>query len=231
MWTRSRSAQLFSRHYRFLASVFVVIILVLMSGLATYAASPQEVGVPTAGQNALELIGEIEQNGLSFNGYGYLTYIAGVPNDQMFTDPVDHSEATAHFTYVSTAKLTARSILNGIFALDAAGSTTIYYNDQPAASFDTPDTFGAGTAIAVSAERWQNIVNVQAPDTGIATGISEFTETSATPFTINGTDYQLGHVNLLLRFSYTGEGHRSDKVLPAANFVIAGYSVVGGDIQ
>lgn len=230
MWTRSRLARQFTHQYRFLTAVIIVIALVLVGGLATDAASPQEVGVPTAGQNAMEMVGKIDQNGLNFSGYGYLTYIAGIPNDQMFTDPLNHSEATAHFTYVSSAKLSARSEIEEIYALDAAGSTTIYYNDPPAATFDDPSSFGTGTAIAVSNERWQSIVNVQAPNTGITTGISEFTETSATPFALNGSDYQLGHANLLLRFSYTGEGKRSDAVLPAASFVVAGYSVVGGDL-
>ena len=228
---RTRLSLSVARKYVFLVVVLAVAVFSLMSSVVTYAASPQEVGVPTAGQNAVEMVGKIDQNGLDFNAFGYLTYIAGVPDDQMFTDAINRSEATAHFTYVTSAKLTTRSMIENLFVLDAAGSTTIYYSDQPAATFDDPASFGAGTAIAVSSERWQNVVNVQAPDTGIATGMSEFTETSATPFTLNGTDYQLGHANLLLRFSYTGEGKRSDKLLPKSSFVVAGYAVVGGDSQ
>ena len=193
----------------------------------TVAADAQEVGVPPNGENALELIGKIDQNGPAFNGYGYLTYISGIPDDQMFSDPTNHSEATAHFTFSSTATLSARSVLETLFVLNATGSTTLYYNETPGGDFTDATTFASGTPIAVSSERWQNIISVQAPDTAIDTGISQFTETSATPFTLNGVDYQLGHENLLLRFTYAGEAMRTDKVLPKSTIVIAGNAVVG----
>ncbi|MFN8527716.1 MAG: hypothetical protein U0670_03790 [Anaerolineae bacterium] len=160
-------------------------------------------------------------------GYGYITYIAGIPEDQMFTDPSNHTESTARFTWASTATMTARSVVDNIFMLNAAGSTTFYYNETPAGDFSNPASFTSGTAIAVSSERWQNVVNVQSPDTAIAVGGSQFTEISNTPFMLNGVEYQIGHTNLLLRFAYTGEGHRSDRILPSSNFVIAGNAVVG----
>lgn len=211
----------------FIAIVIITLLLVLNIQI-THAATPQEVGIPPAGQNAIEIIGKIDQNGLAFNGYGYLTRINGIPDDQMFTDPLNHSEATAHFTYASTANLTARSVIEKLFVLDAAGSTTIYYNDKPIGDFKDPKSFAAGTAIATANERWQTVINVQSPDTGIATGMSEFTETSATPFTLNNTDYQFGHTNLVLRSSFTGEGNRSDKILPKSIIVIAGNATAAG---
>jgi hypothetical protein len=208
----------------------VICAVVLTAGLVsqrTQAADAQEVGVAPDGANAIELIGKIDQNAAAFNGYGYLTYISGIPDDQMFSDPTNRSEATAHFTFASTASLTARSVVETIFMLNAAGSTTIYYNDTPAGDFTDPTTFASGTPIAVSSERFQNIINVQAPDTAIDTTISQFTETSATPFTLNGSDYQFGHVNLLLRLTYTGEGKRTDKILPNSTILVAGNGVVG----
>ncbi len=218
---------------RFFVPAFILILIVstllLLNIQTTHAATPQEVGIPPAGQNAIEIIGKIDQNGLSFNSYGYLTRINGIPDDQMFTDPVNHNEATARFTYASTANLTARSVIETLFVLDAAGSTTIYYNDQPKGDFKDPKSFVAGTTIATANERWQTVINVQSPDTGIATGISEFTEASANPFTLNGIDYQFGHANLILRSSFTGEGKRSDKILPKSVIIIAGNAVaVGG---
>ncbi|MBI1278406.1 MAG: hypothetical protein GC179_09785 [Anaerolineaceae bacterium] len=217
---------------RFWIPLFIVVAIIAavlaFNTQTTHAATPQEVGIPPAGQNAIEIIGKIDQNGLAFNSYGYLTRINGVPDDQMFTDPANHSEATARFTYASTANLTARSVIETLFVLDAAGSTTIYYNDMPKGDFKDPNTFAAGTAIATANERWQTVINVQSPDTGIATGISEFTESSATPFTLNNTDYQFGHANLVLRSSFTGEGKRSDKILPKSVIIIAGNAVVAG---
>jgi hypothetical protein len=209
-----------------LLAVIVVLTLATRNNLAAQSAA-EEVGVAAAGQDAIELIGKIDQDGLAFKGYGYLTYISGVPDDQMFTDPINRSEATARFTFASSAQMTARSVIETIFVLNAAGSTTIYFNEKPGASFEDPNTFAAGTPIAVSSERWQNIISVQAPDTAIATGVSEFTETTVNPFTLNGEQYQLGHVNLTLRFSYTGQAKRTDKILPRSTIVIAGNAVVG----
>jgi hypothetical protein len=224
MSTQSRFAALF---FTVTCGIVLAAGLLLFSG-QTRAAAAQEVGVAPNGANALELIGKIDQNGAAFNSYGYLTYISGIPDDQMFSDPTNHSEATAHFTFSSTATLTGRSVLETIFVLNAAGSTTIYYNETPKGDFNDPTTCAGGTAIAVSSERFQNVINVQAPDTAIDTTISQFTETSATPFTLNGSDYQLGHVNLMLRLTYTGEGKRADKVLPKSTIIFAGNGVVGG---
>src|SRR5262249_24485492 len=95
--------------------------------LQTHAQGAPEVGGASNGAHALELIGKIDQSGLAFNGYGYLTYIAGIPSDQMFTDPVNHSEATARFTFSSTGTATARSVIETIFVLNGTGQSTIYY--------------------------------------------------------------------------------------------------------
>jgi hypothetical protein len=224
MSTQSRFAVLI---FTLVCAVALVVGLLTFSG-QTRAADAQEVGVAPNQANALELIGKIDQNGLAFNGYGYLTYISGIPEDQMFTDATNHSEATARFTFSSTGTASARSVLETIFVLNGAGNTTIYYNETPKGDFNDPATFAAGTAITTSDERWQNIINVQAPDTAISTTTNQFTETSATPFTLNGSSYQLGHVNLVLRLTYTGEGKRSDKVLPKSTIIFAGYGIVSG---
>ncbi len=221
------------RIQRFLRSIvlgaFVVAVLVLASSQTTLAAAPQVVGVAPAGQNSLEFVGKIDQAALSFNGYGYLTAISGIPDALMFTDLINHSEATARFTFVSTATMTARSVVDTIFVLNATGTTTIYYHEKPQASFKDPKSFASGVPIATATERWQNIINVQAPDTGIATGIAEYTQTTANPFTLSGQDYVLGQPKQFLRFTYTGEGKRTDKVAPNSTIIIAGYATAGSN--
>ncbi len=209
--------------------LFIVAVLLLGSQL-TLAASPTVVGVPPAGENAIELVGRIDQTALTFNGYGYLTHISGIPDAMMFSDPnpLNHNETTAHFTFASTANLTARSVLETIFVLNAAGNTTIYYNETPKASFKDPKSFAVGTAIASGPERWQSIVNVQAPDTGITTGVGELTVNSTTPFKLSGADYVLGKPKQIFRFWHTGEGKRTDKAAPNSTLLIAGYATAGG---
>jgi hypothetical protein len=214
---------------RIVFGAIVVAALMLANSQITFAATPQVVGVAPAGQNSLEYVGRIDQTALSFNGYGYLTAISGIPDALVFTDPINHSEATARFTFVSTATLTARSVLDTLFVLSATGTTTIYYNEKPQASFKDPQSFAKGTVIATATERWQNVINVQSPDTGIATGIAEYTQTAANPFSLNGQDYALGQPKQFLRFWYTGEGKRTDKVAPNSTIIIAGYATTGSN--
>ncbi|HVO70854.1 MAG TPA: hypothetical protein VMT24_12460 [Aggregatilineaceae bacterium] len=208
----------------------LIVMLTVLGSQSAQAASPTTVGVPQVGENALEVVGRIDQTALTFNSYGYVTYISGIPDAMMFSDPnpLNHNETTAHFTFVSAANLTARSVLETIFVLNAAGSTTLYYNETPKASFKDPKSFATGTAIASGPERWQSIVNVQAPDTGITTGIGQFTVNTTSPFTLGGQDYLLGAPKQLYRFSYTGEGKRTDKVAPNSTLLVAGYATTGG---
>ncbi len=208
----------------------IVVMILLMGSHLTLAASPTVVGVPPAGENALEVVGRIDQTALTFNSYGYLTYINGIPDGMMFSDPnpLNHNEATAHFTFASTANLTARSVLETIFVLNATGNTTIYYNGTPKASFKDPKSFAAGTTIASGPERWQSIVNVQAPDTGITTGVGQLTVNTTNPFKIGSQDYVLGKPKQLFRFTYMGEGKRTDKAAPNSTLIVAGYATTGG---
>src|SRR5215467_13457039 len=109
------------RFILFTLLLIAIAIFAYQSPLITKAASPQEVGVPTGGQNAWEFIGHLDQNGGDLTGYGYLTYINGLTDDQFFSDQVNRSEATAHFTYSATAKVTARSVLDTIIVVNALG--------------------------------------------------------------------------------------------------------------
>ena len=159
-----------------------IAVLIFTGDQYAQAAAPQVVGVAPPALNALEYVGKLDQTALLFNGYGYFTYISGIPDDIMFTNPINHPEATARFTFTTSAHLTARSVIETLFVINATGTTTMYFNDTPKADFKDPKSFASGTAIASASERWQSILSVQSPDTGIATGIGEYTVTSATTF-------------------------------------------------
>ncbi len=212
-----------------LLGLMVLFMLGQVEARPSLAQAPQQVGVAAPGQSSLEMVGKIDQDAASFNGYGYLTYVDGIPDAVLFTDSVNRNEATARFTWVSTASLSSRSVLDTLFVLGATGTTTVYFNDTPKANFKDPKSFGTGIAIAVASERWQNVINVQSPDTGIATGVGIYTQTSANPFKLADKDYVLGKPNLVLRFWYTGEGKRTDKLLPRSSIVIAGNATAGGN--
>ena len=80
------------------------------------AASPIEVGSALAGQNAVEYVGRVDQDGANFASYGYLTHINGLTDTLLFsgTFPLVN-EANARFTFYATATLTSRYVISSVF--------------------------------------------------------------------------------------------------------------------
>ena len=56
--------------------------------------------------------------------------------------------------------------------------------------------------------RYQNILSVQAPNQGVSTGIGEFVQETAYPFTLGGSAYQFGQPGLVERMTTFGEAAR-----------------------
>ena len=213
-----------------LAIVTVIFSIILMAPLtqASGIAAALSAGSAGGGRNAFENIGRIDQNGGSFTGYGYLSYISGLDQTLLFIDPAVHSPETAHFTFYSTASLTARDILGTIFTINSLGTVSIYYQTTPTGTFADPNSFKAGTLIATYNIRGQDILSVQAPNLGIAIGFSEMEQTAAVPFNIGNAQQQFGQVGLLLRSFYTGEATRTDPVTPVSFILYSGNATVTG---
>lgn len=211
--------------------LLIIPVLAARGKLLPAQAAPPQVGVGLADQNALEFIGRINQEGPSFTGYGYLTYVRDLNNTQLFTNPANPSEATARFTFVATATMTSRAILTEVFVLNSLGTMTFYFDDSPPGrDFSDPTSFTSGIPIATASMRYQDILLVQAPDKGLAQGVAEVTQLTATPFTLAGTSYTLGQPDLLYRFSTIGNGTRTD---PDPNFprsfvLMAGHAQTAG---
>jgi hypothetical protein len=207
----------------------VTLLLIVSLQLKSAQAAPLEVGVGTAGQNAFEFIGRINQNGLDFTGFGYLTYIRDLNNGEIYTNPANPSEDTARFTYVATATLTSRAILTDVFVINSQGTITFYFTQSPPdRSFDNSASFANGTPIATASMRYQDILLVQSPDKGLATGVAEVVQLSAPAFTLNGQSYQFGQSNLLYRFSTVGNGTRTNPGPPISFVLLAGNAVTMG---
>jgi hypothetical protein len=179
------------------------------------------VGTAPTGKNAYEFVGRIDQDGLNFVSYGYLTYVDGLPDSVLFSDPINHGETTARITYYATATLTARSVISAVTELNALGTTTFYF-DTGGANFADPASFANGTAIGFSAQRSQNIVNVQSPNTAIANNFGELVQLTAGTFAYQGQTYTFGHVGSQQRSFFTGEGIRTDPIAPRSFIVGAG---------
>lgn len=214
--------------------ILLVIGLSVVAGvrLAAAQAAPSPVGVSTAGQNAYEFIGRIDQTGPNFTGHGYLTYIRGLNNNQIFSsNPVNQSEDTARFTYVATATLTSRAILSDVFVINSVGTITFYFTPSPPnRTFGNLNSFAAGTPIATASMRYQDILLVQSANKGLATGLGEVTQLSVTPFNLSGQSYRFGASHLIYRYSTVGNGTRTnpDPNFPESFVLLAGNAVTTG---
>jgi hypothetical protein len=217
------------------AALLIVMLLATSGSQAVAPAAPAVadvmVGAGSPGLNLYEFVGRVDQNGFAFTGYGYLSYLRGMSYDQIFTNPLAASEATAHFTYYATATLTSRVIISSVFVINSEGPITFYYQPTPSGTFTNPLSFAGGTPIATGVIRYQSILNVQAPNQGIATGIGELTQITAPEFTIDGVTYQFGQPGLIERMSTYGQGTRLDAVIPKSFVVLAGNSVDTGQRQ
>jgi hypothetical protein len=204
----------------------LVIALVLMISVAHAQESPVEIGVAPDGQNAIEFIGQIDQNMFDLTSYGYITYLGGLPSDLLFaegTPAMMRSETAARFTFKATGTANGRSNFQNIFAATTTATFNIYYNETPTgASFDDVESFAAGTLVASFEGRLYSMLNVQEPNIGVLLVHSDTTQSAAEPFTLNGSSYQIGHVNRIARFTLFGQGFRSSTEPLAAYYHMAG---------
>lgn len=186
-----------------------------------------EVGSAT-GQNALEVVGQSNQNGATFTGFGYLTHISGLSDDLLFTDPANRSEATAKFTYYGTAQLSARSVISTVHSVVSFGNTAIYFDEHPNRNFNNPDSFKTGAQIATYTVRYQDILRVIAPNQGLSAGTGDHVQRTVTGFTLGGQQYRLGRPGLMERMSFAGQAVRTEPNAPQAVEFGAGNLVVTG---
>ena len=227
-----REKEIVVKRYLFL----IVLAAPLLTAAAFYAsrnpssaASPFEVGSALAGQNAVEYVGRVDQDGANFISYGYLTHISSLTDTLLFSGTFPFvNEANARFTYYATATLTSRFVISGVFVIDSIGTTVYYYHPAGGAQFANPASFAMGQPVLTATVRSQNILNVQAPNLGVGTNFGELTQTGVSAFDLGGQTYQIGRVGLMERTFSTGEGTRTDAITPKSFIVLSGNAVVTG---
>jgi hypothetical protein len=209
--------------------LLVVLAAALVSTVAGAAAS-HAAGVtvlsPPLGETSVEFVGRAHQEGASFTQYGYLTHIAGIPDASLFSDPNVRDESHARFTFFAKTTLTARSVLDTLFVLTTTGDTSFYFQANPNRQPTDAASFAKGVQIATYFGRVHDVINVQSPNTGIATATEALIQKRITVFALNGKRYQLGRVGLRERLSATGEGTRSSVSPLVSDITIAGDAVI-----
>jgi hypothetical protein len=228
---RSVFARLFSRRAT-LASVPIAVLSARGALAQESTPAPDDdrrIGVNTRGATAFEFVGKIEQRGLEFSLLSYVTHIARVSSGSLFSgdDPFARAEADARVTIVATASGTARSILENLFVVNGSGGAQFFLIDG-GASFDDPASFSTGTEIANASIRMQDVINVQAPQQGIATGVGDLTLEVTSPFDLDGESYVLGEPGVRYRLSFSGQGTLRDPETLESTVLIAGYGTYLG---
>jgi hypothetical protein len=211
-----------------LAALAVATFVALDPSLGVPAATVKEVA-STAGQNGLEFVAQLEQEGTSFTGYGYVTFVKGMKDSLLFSDPVIRTAATARFTFYATTERVSGGSLTDVFAVATKGTLQFYFDATPSADFSDPLSFADGTLIASGPLRFHNIVMVEeAMQTGFIDGAGDFTQGAAHSFNLAGKTFRLGHVGQLLRISVKGKGDLLDPLLPRALMHTGGNAVPVG---
>lgn len=186
------------------------------------------IGLPGTGEVAWHFIGRIDQDGLKFTAYGFLTQVAGLGNDALFTSGGDRTEDTAVFSVVMESAESNRTKLHNVTVVDVTGTASIYVNDAPDRTFGDPATFTTGTKIGTASVTGQNILNIDPEnrDKGVAAATAELRQTGATRFRLGEKEYQLGRKGLTERLTLSGQGVRTDATAPKSTIEVAGTMTV-----
>jgi hypothetical protein len=201
----------------------------LAPGAVSNAQAGAQAGTAPAGENAFEFVGVVQQLGLDFTLTAYLTHLAGVDRALLFdgADPLARSETTARLMMSASATGVTRSILENIFVVNGEG-TVGFYLGGPGASFGDPAAFSAGTQVASGSVAIQDVLNVQAPQVGIASGNGTLTIDTTTPFTLGDTEITIAAPGTRYRLWFTGQATLEDPATLQAFVLVAGNGVVAG---
>jgi hypothetical protein len=198
-----------------------------VTGSASAAAKHRTVGAVRGDRDAIELIGRLVQEEDAITGFGYLTYISGLPEAVLFVDPANRSEASARFRFHSNVTATARFLRPNLISVSGTGDLRIYFGPPRGANFDAPGSFETGGRIATYHGRFENLLSVIAPEQGLTTVAGDLSQRSARAFRLGGHRYRLGRAGLRQRLEASGPGRKNtDPSARKAVFEVGGALVV-----
>ena len=181
----------------------------MCAGAAGAAQAPRQLAVTPTGRVTMEVVGQSLQDGDSLVSVGYVTHVAGVSDAQLFSDPAVRDEKHARLVFVDQSAVTSRSVLQTLFILTFRGTTTLHWQSTPSSDFANPASFSTGPTVGVFRTRVHDVVNVLAPNSGIATAVEELGQTRAGIIPLPGRPGRFGRVGVHLRLESTGIASRS----------------------
>jgi hypothetical protein len=193
--------------------------------------SGSELGITPVWQNALELIGRSDQEGLDIVYYGYLTGLHGLTPKELFLETATHTEATARFTFFGKAAIDSRHAVGNIITTAAPGEFAIYLNDRPGGDFKDPRSFArSSAAVATYQTRYHCVLaeDLSDPNVGPISAGVDLTQVSAVPFPCGDGHATIGREGSRLRGAMTGQGWLTGRDPFRAWFLFGGHFVVLG---
>jgi hypothetical protein len=192
--------------------------------LAAQDADGDALGQTGPGLSAIEFVGKIDQRGPDFTFYGFVTHLDGLDEADLFTNDLfaGRNATAARFTLFGTATMVSRAVLDNLFVVVAAGELAFHFNEPGGADFSVPESFISGTEVSTATLRIRNVINVQAPQQGLADGTGDLAYATVEPFSLGDRELQLGEVGLVQGLTFTGQGTLLDPDLPRSSLTIAG---------
>lgn len=123
--------------------------------------------------------------------FGYLNYIHGLNEDDLYLEGDGRLETRALFTLYIEARIARVHKIGSVVAYEVLGRSTISFDDTPDGDFSDPETFRDGIRIATGEE---NTVFTFDPESETGTGDVRLRQTAAWPSEFKGELIQFGEV-------------------------------------
>lgn len=123
--------------------------------------------------------------------FGYLNYIHGLDEKDLYSEASNQPESKALFTLFIKARVTRVHAIGPMVAYELLGTSTIFFDDTPDGDYAKPETFRDGIPIATGEE---NVVYTFDSTSGSGTGDVRLRQTNAWPNDFRGRKIQFGEV-------------------------------------
>jgi len=162
------------------------------------------------GEVVFTLIGQVTNAPPASAQYGYLTGIAGMGN--LFSGAPE-DETTAYFTFFNDATTIAVRNNGPLKIVEREGTTTVYYNVAPHATFSDPDSFRDGQPVLIMTFKQMVIIDNELATFSV---VNSNNVTTANAFQKDGHSWVLGHRHDNFRWSL--QGHSPETTPPDGYF-------------
>jgi len=149
--------------------ILAMLILLCSLSLSTFAQTVSSLW--RADDLAFEFVGQVKNAPPAGPGlpatsvqYGYLSHITGLTDNQIFSSSTIKDETTARYTFYNDSVRLSLTVHGNLRIVTRVGTTTVYYNENPAGDLITPNPDSFRSGIPVLKTTWRHQVIFDATD-------------------------------------------------------------------